>query len=226
MAVTDIDQSASEPQDDNEQLLGAYRSAATEEAPPHLDDSVLKKAAVEVRKDRSVEWFLPWRRPAAFVAAVGLSLAILIEIDESELFNQNLPVPIIDTGQSTSDLGFSPIPDEPGSAAQLPRSDVAPPSGLASSNTLQEFSTEATRSSTRMREIGQTAEHRSLGSDASYSQYADQEGHNCSDEVMATPDSWLQCIEELTSKGFVQEANSELARLLLAFPETTLLITR
>ena len=216
--MTDIDQSASESQDDSERLLGAYRSTAEEVTPPHLDNVVLKKAAAEVKKDKTVEWFLPWRRPAAFVAAVGLSLAILIEIQESELIDQNLPTQIIDSGQATG--------DEPGSAAQLPRSDLTSPTGLANSITVQKFSSEATESSTRMREMGQTAEHRSLGNDPNYGPYANQARNNCSDEAMANPGSWLECVEELRTNGLLQEADTELEQLLLAYPEMTLLITR
>ncbi len=198
--VTDRVEAASDPQTDCEDLLETYRSTARDTAPPHLDAIVLKSAAVEAEKVKSFEWFLPWRRPAAFVMAVGLCLAILIEFDEVGFIDHNPALQFIDKTQITTD------PVEPG--------------------ILQKFSSAATDSSMRMREIGQTANHQSLGSDPNFADSADQESHSCSDEKTQTPESWLECIEELRANGSQDMADTELERLLLAYPEMTLLLTR
>ena len=60
----------------------AYRSMGGDSVPRRLDDRVLGQAHAEVEKDAWLLWFLPWLRPAAFAATVGLSLAVLLEITE------------------------------------------------------------------------------------------------------------------------------------------------
>ena len=70
-----------EEQEDGKQARQAYHAAAAERAPAPLDERVLGLARREAGKDR---WpgLLPWLRPAAFVATVGLCLAVVLEFSD------------------------------------------------------------------------------------------------------------------------------------------------
>lgn len=74
---------------ENEALRATYQYGVQEPVPPHLDDAVLRNARADVRKDRGFSWFSAWRRPAAFIATVGLSLAIVIELGDLAIFEQD-----------------------------------------------------------------------------------------------------------------------------------------
>jgi hypothetical protein len=224
--MTDTDGKTNEPQIENSELNRIYRSTAGDETPPHLDEIVLNMAAAEVRRDRSYQWFLPWRRPAAFVAAVGLSLAILIEFDESDFLFQDAEVQYIDGSRLSSDRSVTTLPDAPDSPANLPEISTEQPSNARDAVALDRFSSEATMSSERMREIGQTAEHQSLGNDPNIDPDSNQGDYPCSTQKTENPSSWLECIDDLRANGFGSEADNELERLILVFPETTLLLVR
>jgi hypothetical protein len=224
--MTDTDGQANESQIESSELNKIYRSTACDETPPHLDEFVLNMAAAQARRDRSYQWFLPWRRPAAFVAAVGLSLAILIEFDESEYFFQDSQLQYIDGGRPSSDKSVTTLPDAPDSPANLPQIGTEQPSDPPDAVTLDRFSSAATESSERMRKIGQTAEHQSLGNDPNIGPGSDQSGYPCSTQKTENPLSWLICIDDLRANGFESEADNELERLILVFPEASLLFVR
>ncbi len=80
----------------DEALRDAYRSIGEETAPRRLDETVLGQARAEVEKDEWLKWFLPWLRPAAFAATVGLSLAVLLEVMEQP--------PVVPPSPVTSDF--------------------------------------------------------------------------------------------------------------------------
>lgn len=86
------------PEADNEALRTLYRSGPQERVPPRLDQSVLRNASKETRKDTALRWFLPWRRPAVFIVTAGLSLAIVIEMSEMAVFERS-PLAAGDTPQ-------------------------------------------------------------------------------------------------------------------------------
>jgi hypothetical protein len=67
--------------DSDPELSGLYQDLATERAPEKLNRAVLKEAAVAAarRSSRASAWF----RPLAFVATIGLSLAVVMQISQS-----------------------------------------------------------------------------------------------------------------------------------------------
>jgi len=224
--MTDTGGQTNEPQIENSELNKVYRSTACDETPPHLDEIVLNMAAAEVRRDRSYQWFFPWRRPATFVAVVGLSIAILIEFDESEFLFQDAEVQYIDGGRLSSDRSVTTLPNAPDSPANLPKTSTEQPSDPPDAAAVDNFSSEATESSEGMREIGQTAEHQSLGNNPNIGPDSDQGNYPCSSQKTENPNSWLECIDDLRANGFVSEADNELERLILVFPEMSLLLVR
>lgn len=63
-----------------------YRAAATERTPPTLDAVVLKNAEAAAKDTAFRRFTAFWFRPLAFVAALGLSLALLLELTQSPEF--------------------------------------------------------------------------------------------------------------------------------------------
>jgi len=63
-----------------------YRAAATERTPPTLDAVVLKNAEAAAKDTAFRRFTTFWFRPLAFVATLGLSLALLLELTQSPEF--------------------------------------------------------------------------------------------------------------------------------------------
>ena len=71
------------PGDDSDPKVSAeYRAIATERTPPGLDAEVLKKADAAVGNSGLRGFTAFWFRPLAFVATLGLSLALLLEVTQ------------------------------------------------------------------------------------------------------------------------------------------------
>ncbi|MGI9237953.1 MAG: hypothetical protein ACR2QZ_11185 [Woeseiaceae bacterium] len=64
---------------ENQQVSDAYRELATERAPDHLNDRILRMAA---RGRTPYAHARAWMRPAAWAATIGLSLAIVLELNQ------------------------------------------------------------------------------------------------------------------------------------------------
>jgi len=72
------------PGDDSDPKVSAeYRAIATERTPPGLDAEVLKKAEAAVGDSGLRDFTAFWFRPLAFVATLGLSLALLLELTQA-----------------------------------------------------------------------------------------------------------------------------------------------
>lgn len=68
-------------------LVGeAYRELATESAPEHLDQAVLKRATIEVTRSRSYR-FAGWMKPLAWTAVIALSLAVVLQLAELQTWS-------------------------------------------------------------------------------------------------------------------------------------------
>ena len=90
------------------QVSAQYESLANEKTPAHLDRAVLREATRAVRADNRKGSFGAWFRPVAFMAMVGLSLAIILDLSDTSIF------------EPTADLSIEAAPAvqaPPGSAA-------------------------------------------------------------------------------------------------------------
>lgn len=92
-----------------------YRAAATERTPPALDALVLKNAEAAAKDTAFRRFTAFWFRPLAFVATLGLSLALLLELNQSPEFQpvtspetefgrSEVPTPVADPVPSMMDL--------------------------------------------------------------------------------------------------------------------------
>jgi len=99
---------------------------------------------------------------------------------------------------------------------------VFEPNPFAMPDVEREFEAEAEQGSLQMREIGKTtAAHLSLGEDSA-SRRSVGADPACNMEQMATPTSWLECIAQLRAGGFGADADAELQKLQLTFPDFSL----
>ena len=76
-----------------------YRATATERTPPALDALVLKNAEAAAKDTAFRRFTAFWFRPLAFVATLGLSLALLLELNQSAVF-QPVASPETEFGRS------------------------------------------------------------------------------------------------------------------------------
>jgi hypothetical protein len=79
---------------DNE-VSAAYRAVAAESAPPHLDRQVLRQAKDAAGSRWFEKYSFSFFRPAAFVATLGLSLAIVLQISDAWLAEETNKPPLI-----------------------------------------------------------------------------------------------------------------------------------
>ena len=79
---------------DNE-VSAAYRAVAAESAPPHLDRQVLRQAKDAAGSRWFEKYSFSFFRPAAFVATLGLSLSIVLQISDAWLAEETNKPPLI-----------------------------------------------------------------------------------------------------------------------------------
>jgi len=181
----------------DEALTAAYRGLASESPPARLDAMVLREAAKPLRPAGGGFWRDAWFRPVTFVATLGLSLALILQLSDSGLL-----------GPATDDMGpdsvVAPLNEEvmrdaaavtaeqirraqPETTLTVPQAPISPPAARA------------------VREPADVA-----------SQLPAEE--RCSEEQRSDSGSWWRCIEELEARGLTDAAEAELRALLAAHP--------
>ena len=172
-----------------------YRALANETTPKELDKIVLRTARKAVRNSPS-GWSAAWYRPAGVVATLGLSLALFLQFNQSQL-----PALPADPGaRASSPAAAGVFQDAANDAAiSIRESGAIADESLQLSNTGTNYSTAIAGS-----EI-------SAGSAARL--------QHCNDEQIVLPDQWWQCIQELRKSGRPDDADVELAYLHEIFPD-------
>ncbi len=79
----------------DDEVSAAYRAVAGESAPPHLDRQVLRQAKTAAGSRWFGKYSFSFFRPAAFVATLGLSLAIVLQISDTWLAEETNKPPLI-----------------------------------------------------------------------------------------------------------------------------------
>ena len=67
-------------------VSAAYRAAATLNSPAELDEKILRAATEDVKSNTKPAWTIGWLRPVTFLATAGLSIALLLEFSEMQVF--------------------------------------------------------------------------------------------------------------------------------------------
>lgn len=121
-------------------VSAAYRDIAAERTPERLDEAVLRRARRAARPQYATSML--WLRPVAWVATVGLCLAVVLEIAEmpqvtdeiarpaADAIGNNGPIPDLDepdavpATRAAQEVKRSlPVPAEPGLSAELHKSE-------------------------------------------------------------------------------------------------------
>lgn len=77
---------------DDRIVSSTYREIATQAVPEALNRSILKQAAAAAKPRRTLQ--VSWTRPMAWVATIGLTLAIVIDVAQVPQSELSLPVPL------------------------------------------------------------------------------------------------------------------------------------
>jgi hypothetical protein len=188
----------------------AYRDLADERTPEHLDRTILRAAAKAARPRYSR--FIAWTRPMAWAATVMLSVALVLEVTNS-------PSPGVVSFDET--IGTfevqSPEPDaKDDGPVDSPEESVVPASELTkkqSSDMRQKAAAIAEQEiAPQQPEARERAE---LLSDAAFSAPVT----DCSQDAVATPQAWLECIVALEDADRDDAAREQRALLAEAFPD-------
>ncbi len=95
------------------QVSAYYEKLADEKTPANLDRAVLREATRAVRTDNRMGSFGAWFRPVAFMAMVGLSLAIILDLSDTSIFSP------------PADMSFEITPPAPVKAPAEPATEAA-----------------------------------------------------------------------------------------------------
>jgi hypothetical protein len=181
------------------QVSAHYEKLVDEKTPADLDRLVLREAVRAVRADNRKGSFGAWFRPVAFMAMVGLSLAIILDLSDTNL--------------------FSP-PDELSI-------DAAPPGGAppapAAADAGRNDATQVTVSEMKRQKRSVAAQSLTVQAPDMAAAVADAPltKRQCFEEEKVDPELWWQCIESLRQEGLNEFAELELENLRKAFPDFT-----
>lgn len=216
-------------------VSAAYRELADERSPEHLDHVILNAArgAARPRWNKAIAWL----RPAAWVATIGVCLAIVIEIsllpDEEQAGFDSLPQEAIPATAPTTGAERLEKARPQSAGAQkmqqlqevdsletsdLPRRSDDADAGAALE--LRDSSIEDAETPVRQRAISDVQAPASILSTAPASNLAQETATEryCDESETANPNTWLECILELEQQGLYDAARLERERLAAAFP--------
>jgi hypothetical protein len=206
----------------------AYREMADERTPEHLDHVVLNAArsAAKPRWNTAIAWL----RPAAWVATIGVCLAIVVEVSLLEQEGAGELDVLAPTAAPPAAVSPATAP-----AAKAERFDDTVPAaaepaavpsmqkaarGASADAAVRSEEAEAMNELRRQGDVVEdTASNRLLymAPASSAIEEAVTERY-CDDEQTADAGSWLECILELERQGLHEAARLERERLAEAFP--------
>ena len=201
-------------------VSAAYRDVADERTPEHLDHLVLNAArgAAKPRWNRAGAWL----RPAAWVATIGVCLAIVVEISLLQ-------------DQETADFDSPHEETKATYPAEAMRMERAAPQAAAprpaqklSPGRIEDAQVRSDENAVlkRMREVDmqeaiqreEAAPMRLQSAPVPASAYELADERYCDDSQTADPNTWLECILELERQGLHDAARVERDLLAEAFP--------
>ena len=204
-------------------VSAAYKDLADERSPEHLDHLILNaaRAAAKPRWNRAVAWL----RPAAWVATIGVCLAIVVEIallpepEPADLAPAAEQAPVAPAAEARRLDKVAPQKAEPARAVPVTKPSV----GISAD---RQQSPEESELRNRARELEQRAEFDEDLAPASFLQSAPAAAVSeeiaaeryCDESQTGDPNTWLECILELERQGLHDAARVERDLLAEAFP--------
>ena len=227
--MTDTPMKKDDPGDPR--VSAAYREMADERTPEHLDHVILNAArgAARPRWNRAIAWL----RPAAWVATIGVCLAIVIEIsllpDQEQAEFDSLPQEAVpateikrleDMRPQSAESQKAQRMQKPESlqASDLPRRSDDADAGASADK--HESSLEEAETRVRQRTVSDVQSPASLLGNAPAADMAQEVATEryCRESETADPNAWLECILELERQGLYDAARLERELLAKAFP--------
>lgn len=208
-------------------VSAAYRDMANERSPEHLDHVILNaaRAAAKPRWNTAIAWL----RPAAWVATIGVCLAIVVEIallpepEPADIAPAVAVTPAAPAGETRRLEKVAPQAAEP--ARRLPA--TKPSGGISAERQQRADEAEALD---RVRELKQQSDLDEDSAPASFLQSAPAAAiseelvaeRHCDESQTADPNTWLECILELERQGLHDAARIERELLAETFPRPEL----
>lgn len=180
-------------------VSAGYRALPDEDTPGHLDAKIMLAARNAAVKQTGIFRITAWLRPLAFAATAGLSIALLLEINESQILGLSVE-------------SHAPTPAGADSSAAVPDS------AATDSADTDRFRDAAGQALEQVREIGASEDATLKEMPKSTSEGSIQESSGCTTEQRSNPGDWMACIDELERSGMTAIADRELAELRQSFP--------
>lgn len=203
-----------------------YSALPDENSPGHLDAKIMRTAKAAAANQTGLFRITAWLRPLAFAATAGLSIALLLEINESQILEG--PVAIQSTVPASENSGTSMqnsttdrddaerFRNAAGQALEQVR-EV----GASEDATLKEMPKAESRD--HLQEAGRQESTAADGAitqdpDAGLVQGSATDSPACTSEQRQNPGDWMTCIDELERAGMTATAAQELTELRQSFP--------
>jgi len=190
------------PATDEADISTAYKDLATEQPAEVLDGAVLANARRAIRVERAAAWRAQWYRPVAFVATVGLSVALLLEMADIAL--------VVAPGSRPATVNDA--------ATSTPIGNTERISEAAIGEVIDSRTDSPEAASPVLRSPSETAAATGSTDIDSGSQLPGDPDARCSDEQRMQPSTWWHCIEDLEKRNLSMAAERELQELLQQYP--------
>lgn len=215
-------------QDDDKQQSGAgdsqvsaeYEKLADEKPPADLDRAVLREAARAVRADNRKGSFGAWFRPVAFMATVGLSLAIILDLSDTSIFSPPAdlsidtaaPTPVLVPAESAADAARKNRAQS--AISEMKRQKRSVPAQSITMDAPEDSSDAVTESPPAEQKLLLiTQPEAAAGADVQPTKL------QCLEEERVNPELWWRCIESLRESVPEELLGLELEKLREAFPD-------
>jgi hypothetical protein len=188
----------------------AYRDLADERTPEHLDRTILRAAAKAARPRYSR--FIAWTRPMAWAATIMLSVALVLEVTNSP----SPGVVSFDETIGTFEVQSPEADAKDDGPVDSPEESVVPVSELTKKQSSDMRQKAAAIAEQEIAPQQPAARERDefLSTAAFSAAVAD-----CDEDVVATPQTWLECIVALEDADRDDAAREQRALLAEAFPD-------
>ena len=204
-------------------VSAAYRDMAQERSPEHLDHLILNAARAAAKPHWNTA--IAWLRPAAWVATIGVCLAIVVEIallpepEPPDLAPAAEQAPVAPAGEARRLEKTVPQAAEPARGTPVTKPSV----GISADRQQRPVESKALD---RAREMELQSELDEDIAPAGFLQSAPAAAVSeelaaeryCDESQTADPNTWLECIIELERQGLHDAARRERDLLAEAFP--------
>jgi hypothetical protein len=209
----------------------AYREMASERAPEHLNQAILRQAAAG-RTPAFLGRFssAAWMKPLAWTVTIALSLAIVLELSEIQTVTAPEPAtsnltpasnPAIPPGASelpdTADTARDPIGTD---RREIRRDDaVASPSAPTHNDKVNLAAPAPSQEFTKIQPSAlPDARERAQSIAVPMSQKATAAAAGCDEATRESPDAWKECIQSLRDAGRIDLADREYEAFEARYP--------